>query len=51
MFEAWSTTKKAEIPELKNEDDEKKFTWREFTENTTFHGVKYVFEDTSLIRR
>ena len=29
----------------------KKFTWREFTENTTFHGVKYVFEDTSWFRR
>ena len=22
-------------------------TWSEFTQNTTFHGVKYMFEDTS----
>ena len=26
--------------------------WNEFTQNTTFHGVKYIFEDSSFrIRR
>jgi len=26
-------------------------TWREFTQNTTCHGIKYVFEDTGLHRK
>ena len=26
-------------------------TWREFTQNTTFHGIRYVFDDTSWIRK
>ena len=26
-------------------------TWTEFTQNTTFHGVKYIFGDSQKIRR
>ena len=27
-------------------------SWRNFTQNTTFHGIKYVFGDaTSMVRR
>ena len=25
--------------------------WNEFTQNTTFHGVKYIFEDTPIKMR
>ena len=26
-------------------------SWREFTQNTTFHGVRYVFDDTTWVRK
>ena len=29
-------------------DAVKVIDWNEFTQNTTFHGVKYIFEDTPI---
>ena len=26
-------------------------TWTEFTQNTTFHGIKYIFGDNQKLRR
>ena len=26
-------------------------SWNEFTQGTTFHGVKYIFESTSKLKR
>ena len=44
-----------DIPQKGMEEDglmKKVITWKEFIENTTLHGVKYIFEDDCvLIRR
>ena len=32
-------------------DEIKVSSWNEFTQNTTFHGVKYIFEDTPIKMR
>ena len=29
-------------------DEMKGLQWSEFTQNTTFHGVKYIFEETPI---
>ncbi len=45
---------KLEEPETKGEDvgaDGAEVSWEEFTRNTTFHGLKYVFHNSSKIRR
>ena len=31
--------------------EDENHSWRQFTRNTTFHGVKYIFDGSSLIRR
>ena len=35
----------------KSADEQKAPTWREFTQNTTFHGIRYVFDDTTWFRK
>ena len=39
------------LKDEKQPEAEEFMTWREFTENTTFHGIKYVFQPGSTFRR
>ena len=32
-------------------EEEQNMTWSEFAENSTFHGIKYIFKGGFLIRR
>ena len=36
---------------MPTEEDKNNFTWNDFIINTTFHGVRYVFEANTKKRR
>ena len=43
-LEMWEKALDARLPE-------ENLTWSTFTENSTFHGVKYIFNSGFVIRR
>ena len=48
-----SGKKMAALPkqeEVKDPEDQAP-SWREFTQNTTFHGIRYVFDDATWYRK
>ena len=51
--EAWKSGSKEKKEEKEEEKEEKgeDLSWREFTKNTTFHGVKYMFDQHGYIWR
>ena len=48
-----STKETTEIPETKTEETDAGdvITWKDFTANTTFHGIKYIFHSKANCRR
>ena len=53
---AWGNPdeKKKDLSKEDNEkppDENEAPSWREFTQNTTFHGIKYIFGETACIRK
>ena len=51
--DAAGTKQAAECPTYRGSEEEdsgviKVAKWSEFTQNTTFHGVKYIFDQTPL---